>query len=286
MSGLTNTLDHIVHLTPPGTVQLVSEQFRSLGFNVIPGGTHADGLTANALVILPDSTYLELICFTHPASHYPPGSPAHLARTAHQWANKDPGWTAYACLGAPTAEPPLSAVINERAAREGLSLQYAAEVAGGRTRGDGVSLKWEIAAPVRWAEKEGGTRLPFFCGDVTPRSLRVPTEPRENTIHKNAAQSIAHLRVLAAHEAFSEVSKELESVVGEPPVVLSPSEHAWVFAVPSSDAVWHPRLILREPDANDEAEAKFIETHGAGLFEVGVRVERGEKAKVDTPYGR
>jgi hypothetical protein len=28
----TKTLDHIVHLTPPGTVQQTAEQFRGLGF--------------------------------------------------------------------------------------------------------------------------------------------------------------------------------------------------------------------------------------------------------------
>ena len=28
----TNVLDHIVHLTPPGTVEQASEEFRKLGF--------------------------------------------------------------------------------------------------------------------------------------------------------------------------------------------------------------------------------------------------------------
>ena len=28
----TNTLDHIVHLTPPGTVDQVTAQFQELGF--------------------------------------------------------------------------------------------------------------------------------------------------------------------------------------------------------------------------------------------------------------
>lgn len=34
-------------------------------------------------------------------------------------------------------------------------------------------MKWVITSPQEWAKKEGGTKLPFFCGDVTDRSLRV-----------------------------------------------------------------------------------------------------------------
>ena len=33
----TRTIDHIVHLTPPGTVDEVSEEFRKLGFTYVHG---------------------------------------------------------------------------------------------------------------------------------------------------------------------------------------------------------------------------------------------------------
>jgi hypothetical protein len=36
---------------------------------------------------------------------------------------------------------------------------------------------------------------------------------------------------------------------------------------------WHPRLVLRESDIEVEAELMFMESHGAGLFKVGVRVD-------------
>jgi len=122
---------------------------------------------------MPDGAYLELISFTHPESHYPPSSPTRDARCRQPWANKACGWVAYAFLGAPRATPPLSALLNERLTYAGSRTRYAPEDAGGRTRPDGVEIRWEITPPVRWAEKEGGTRLPFFCGDVTPRDLRV-----------------------------------------------------------------------------------------------------------------
>lgn len=72
----TRALDHIVHLTPPGSLKVTVEQWEKLGFkcvlfefinnqltlltgiisceidvSVSPGGTHADGLTENALVV-------------------------------------------------------------------------------------------------------------------------------------------------------------------------------------------------------------------------------------------
>jgi hypothetical protein len=124
---------------------------------------------------MPDGAYLELISFLHPMSHYPPSSPSYDARRRHPWTNKPDGWVAYAFLGTPRAAPPLSVVLNERLQTVGSGVRYAPEVAGGRRRSDGIELKWEITRPATMADKEGGTRLPFFCGDVTPRELRVGT---------------------------------------------------------------------------------------------------------------
>ncbi|KAA1477076.1 hypothetical protein DENSPDRAFT_933459 [Dentipellis sp. KUC8613] len=301
-SPSTKTLDHIVHLTPPGTVEQASEQFRALGFTsticdypVIHGGTHADGLTANALVILGDAVYLELISFTQPASSYPPSSPQRKARDSHQWANKPPGWLAFAFLGAPDASPPISALINARAEAGGSDVRYAPEVAGGRRRGDGVALQWVLSTPRRWAEPHGGSRLPFYCGDVTPRALRVPTEPKSNAAHPNTAQCVARMHVLAPRAAFAAVSLELQCALGEPPIALSPAMHVWLLdplpeAVAEAQAAgvpaWHPRLILQVADESIEEEVRFVDEHGPGLYEVSFRVEKGARGTVKTPYGR
>ena len=37
--------------------------FTELGFQVVRGGTHADGLTSNALIVFSDGVYVELIQF-------------------------------------------------------------------------------------------------------------------------------------------------------------------------------------------------------------------------------
>lgn len=127
---------------------------------------------------MPDGAYIELLSFTHPESHYPPSSPAHEARRNQPWANKPCGWVAYAFLGGapqspPQPLPPLSTLLNKRLRDEGSSTRYEDEVAGGRRRLDGIEIKWEITPPAMMGEKVGGTRLPFFCRDVTPRELRV-----------------------------------------------------------------------------------------------------------------
>ncbi|KAG6824008.1 hypothetical protein H0H93_002685, partial [Arthromyces matolae] len=112
-------------------------------FSVVPGGTHTGGLTANALVILADGVYLELISFTHPSSYYPPGSPERVARDANPWSSKSPGWIDFAFLGnGSLTDNRISDIINQRGRREGSGVIYNSEVAGGRKRPDGKVLKW------------------------------------------------------------------------------------------------------------------------------------------------
>ena len=125
---------------------------------VIPGGTHAGGATANALVVFADGTYLELIHFVRAPA---PDDP-------NPWARKHPGWIDYAFLGT-GGEPSIADAINERAGREGSGVHYE-ESKGGRRREDGKVLEWVISSSTE--EGSRGT-LPFFCGDVTPREWRV-----------------------------------------------------------------------------------------------------------------
>jgi len=126
----------------------------------------------------------------------------------------------------------------------------------------------------------------------------VPTRPRSNTEHPNGALSIAHLHVLAPPSVFAGVAIELTAIVGEPPIEAdkdkdkedgAPREFVWSLDLPGQVLPeWHLQLVLREPDIGDEAELRFVETHGAGLYEVGVRVDEsgGKRGWSDTPFGR
>jgi len=110
--------------------------------------------------------------------------------------------------------------------------------------------------------------------------------------------------VLAPPSVFAGVANELTAIVGEPPIEMAdqeewdeeeegegeqPRELAWLLNLPGQAAPKrHPHLVLCEPDIEDEAELRFVHTHGAGLFEVGVRVDGsgGKRGWSDTPFGR
>ncbi|KAF9009562.1 glyoxalase-like domain-containing protein [Cyathus striatus] len=288
----TKTLDHIVHLTPPGSVESVSKQFTDLGFTVIPGGTHADGLTANALVVLSDHIYLELISFTHSISHYPPGSPIRKQRESHAWANKEPGWIDFAFLGNGVAQPGtesqrISDAINNRGKEENTGVVYESEVPGGRTRPDGQILKWVITAVSKDLSKCKRGTWPFFCGDVTPRQLRVPTEPPANMRHPSTALGIAYIRVLSSSDALNQLAKELTSIVGAPPISSSDGEVVWKLDAVQAGTTPSPKLILSVPSTDDAEGVHYISNNLAGIHEVGFYVEdRQRNGRGNTPYGR
>ena len=92
--------------------------------------------------------------------------------------------------------------------------------------------------------------------------------------------------MLAPPSAFERVAAELTAIVGEPPIKADkdnwdeedggrPRELVWLLDLPGqvTPSKWHPRLVLCEPDVENEAESRFVQSHGAGLFEVGVRVD-------------
>ncbi|KAF8177618.1 glyoxalase-like domain-containing protein [Pholiota molesta] len=278
----TRTLDHIVHLTPPGSVEEVSTQFRKLGFNVLPGGVHADGLTENALVVFEDGVYLELISFTHPESHYPPGSPPREKRNKNPWASKPPGWIDFAFLGNGSLANRISDAINERARAHGSSDLYGPEEEGGRTRPDGIVLKWLISPPP--LDKRG--ILPFFCGDVTSRTLRVPSELPSNTKHPSTAQGISFIRALVSPALFDQVGKDLEFVIGTPPLISTSVSLTWELDTVRPLGGRSPRLLVDIPVT--DAEEIFLRNSKSNIavYEVGFRVTQPTKGDTTTPYGR
>ncbi|KLO15306.1 hypothetical protein SCHPADRAFT_902453 [Schizopora paradoxa] len=314
----TNIIDHIVHLTPPGSVKETIEQFASLGFNVIPGGVHADGLTENALVILADGAYVELISFTHLVSYYPPGSPARLAREAHPWSEASgpgarPGWIDFAFLGLGSSNHPpsddehldLSDVINERSKKEGSEVSYLKTIPGGRVRPDGRELRWKITAPD--AGVHGRGFLPFFCGDVTERLLRVPLEPPTNAQHPNTTKALAHLHFIAPLDAdLQHFAKQITTVIGRPPISSfsssaaagssSPQEFTWELISPSSrrnseltdgaaPSTPTPKLILSFAKPDDNLEGKLGLERRPFLHEVAFWADQAQETKM-SPYGR
>lgn len=108
----------------------------------------------------------------HEIDYYPKGSPERHARENHRWANTKLGWIEWAHGDLSPESSVLYQVINSRAP-SGKDL-YHPPVPGGRTRADGVVLKWTVTPSVAG---QGSGNIPFFCQDLTPRRLRVRCRP-------------------------------------------------------------------------------------------------------------
>lgn len=247
---------------------------------VIPGGQHADGLTSNALVSLADGVYIELIAFNKPATEYPPDSP----RSKHWWANKEPGWIDWACLG---LEDHVDQTIAEREKQVGSGVAYQKGKLGGRKRaGDGQELKWRVTFP---ETKHGRGTMPFFCQDLTPRELRVrylvslyfllysalihwQVPDADINTHSNSALGISHIHLSVPEENISQVRAQLSVVLDVKPTAAD----EWELSVPhSGQELPAPRLKLAP--ASPDITVSSIELIG---FYV-----RDFKDEVGTPKG-
>jgi catechol 2,3-dioxygenase-like lactoylglutathione lyase family enzyme len=168
-------LDHIV-IAVADLDQAIAD-YRKLGFTVYPGGTHHGGASHNALVVFADGSYFELIAYLKPAPEV-------------RW------WKILSAAGEGIVDfalNPDNSVSDAAAARE-RGLEIDGPTDGGRLRLDGVRLDWQIVRP-------RSTDLPFWCGDVTPRILRVPEGDMRR--HDNGVSGISRVVVAVADLAAS-----------------------------------------------------------------------------------
>ncbi|MFE1601054.1 VOC family protein [Methylobacterium sp. ID0610] len=164
---MTLSLDHLVIAV--ADLDRAFADYAALGFTVIRGGEHQNGITHNVLVVLQDGAYLELIAFRRPD----PGN-----RWSEVFHRAGEGFLDHALL-----PDDIDAVV---AAAQGRGLDIADPVAGGRHRPDGARLDWKTA-------RSPGSDVPFLCGDVTPRALRV----QEGAVrhHPNGVTGVASVTV-------------------------------------------------------------------------------------------
>ena len=165
-------LDHIVIAVQD--LEAAVADYRALGFQVAIGGRHPGRTSHNALVVFADGAYLEIIAWTAPAPE---------ERWYRTLRDHGEGLVDFALLPQSTSQ-----ALAEARGR-GLDTLIG-PVDGGRVRPDGAQLLWQTA-------RHATPDLPFLCGDVTPRALRVPEgSVRE---HPNGALGVASLTV-AVHD--------------------------------------------------------------------------------------
>jgi catechol 2,3-dioxygenase-like lactoylglutathione lyase family enzyme len=230
-------IDHVVIVVHE--LEGARADLAAMGFTVVPGGEHADGVTHNALIAFQDGSYLELIAFLSA----PPNS--HPFYREHG----EEGLVTFALL------PEDIGADVEAAERRGLKM--VGPHRGGRTRPDGVRIEWETA--------RGETRdLPFLCGDVTARDLRVPHGPAR--LHANGVQGIAGVTVAVADlRASKERYRALLEIEPEESG-LSSSEAMVEFRVGEGDGA--ASITLAEP-VGGQIEA-YLRTRGEGIFSIAL----------------
>lgn len=186
--AMIQAIDHAVILV--ADLAEATHDYEALGFRVVPGGEHTDGATHNALISFADGTYLELLAFRREVQN-------------HRW------WP-HVAAGEGLIDFALlpHAIAADVAAAQARGLRLIGPLDGGRMRHDGVQIAWQTAYG-RAAE------LPFLCGDVTPRSLRVPAGLAQQ--HPNGAVGIFRLTVAVRDLEVS--AARYAALIGRSPLV-------------------------------------------------------------------
>jgi hypothetical protein len=244
---MIHRIDHLVIIFPD--LQKAVADAAQAGFTVVPGGTHADGVTHNALIAFADGSYIELIAPVEGTEG-----------KSHRWFPRltAGGGLVDLCLGSDD----LVADVREIANR---GRDYSAPVENGRLRPDGVELRWKGSMP---PGPVGGTGWPFLIEDVSPREHRVPGDPAAVT-HANGAIGIAGVTVLA--NDLAGVTGDFEAITGrDARTMTSPMEDTPLATFINFEHSW---LMITQPTAGQALV--HLEHYGQGPYAAVLRTHEG-----------
>lgn len=175
---------------------------------------------------------------------------------------------------------------NKLAEREGGNERWDVPKSGGRKTPEGKELQWEVAFPKTEGSGPRG-RLPFICGDKTPREWRVPPPTKA---HPNGAEGITSIEVLAQPTRLSALTGALSSLLEPLPPGPSGTSDAPSYARARHFVVRTPfgqdnvDVVVRE--AEGEEEEAHVKTRGEGLYSVGVRTSGHPNKHPDSSLGK
>lgn len=256
-NALALPLDHVVIAV--NDLEATIADYQALGFNVLRGGDHPGRPTHNALVVFADGSYFELIAWREPAP-------------ADRWwqllQQHGEGIIDFALL------PPGTATTVAAAQARGLALSGPHD--GGRVRPDGEQLRWQTARPP-------SHDLPFLCGDLTPRALRVPEG--DARMHPNGALGVASLSI-AVHDLPASLAR-YRALLGEPPQGAPASHASAAVDLPHSDVqvalvrAGAATLVLTAPRGSDGPLARHLATRGEGPYALVLTGKQGVAPVLD-----
>lgn len=234
-------LDHIVIAVHD--LARARADYSALGFTVLEGGNHPGRPTHNALVVFEDGVYFELIAWREPAPQ---------ERWWQHLQQHGEGIVDVALL-----PRDVGAVVAQARER---GLPYSGPHDGGRHRPDGAQLQWQTARPDR-------PDLPFLCGDISPRALRVP-EGAART-HANGVTGVASLSIAVQDVAASRA--RWQALLGPGAVFTPPTALAGQGQRAAFIALGDTTLALLGPRtdgaaAPQPAELQSLARRGEGPF--------------------
>jgi catechol 2,3-dioxygenase-like lactoylglutathione lyase family enzyme len=259
-------IDHVVILVDELATAI--NDYRKLGFTVVPGGEHHKWGSHNALIGLADGTYIELIAFRQRA--------ADLGRRVSKEAGHDQlrsrGRSAVECRvlawGAQMEGLVDFALLPSdverdiaRARQRGLAID--GPFPGGRTRPDGREVHWKLGVPQTYD-------VPFLCGDVTPRSLRVPGG--EAIRHANGVIGIDHITV-AAVDLDASVMR-YQALLGVPPDHV---DYSWPETRTAEFRIGGIPVTLVSPSGTLSPAWEALAPRGQGPFNLDFRSTRHQE---------
>ena len=235
------------------------------------------GGSRNKLIVFQDGTYLELFDWVKEPTEETP---------MYVWAKKKPGLIDFALSSMPpsTAESfhdSMCKRLAEPGQGQSSGITYEAPLAGGRTRKDGVEVKWTTMRPKTAASPEPPNRqaiptgVPFFCHDVTPRSIRVPYDDPDKTTHPCGAMGIGGVKVLVQENRLEETQELYARILGLPLQSFDAKNEHSFFELESPVRGEPCPLIITSPrNAKDQA---WLESRGKGISGLLIRCTKGDE---------
>lgn len=150
------------------------------------------------------------------------------------------------------------------------NINYQGPKPGGRKRKDGIEVKWETDRN-KLANPDADLIVPFFCHDVTKRSVRVPFDDETIAKHKCGAIGLASVEVLIPKGKLEEFAKLYSCILGTE--VRTQSGNGVIFEMtrPVDIGGEAPTVHLREPTS--EEDMQWLEARGVGIRSIKILVE-------------